>query len=196
MHRPPSIRTLPLRALLVAAVALAAVLCSGCSRNLNYRLLHQEKAYTLTNMQPDEARNRLYSVNYQRDGLIPICTPVKIQRVTKKAMIFTRLDTNQQYYYYFHHNSMRDPIPVHLDKYFGETCPQAEIDALSPTDLAGVQNAEIYQGMSKRGVVLAVGYPPEHETPRLEADVWKYWDTKVSTFEVHFEGGYVVGLRE
>src|SRR5437867_10393653 len=76
--------------------------------------------YTLVNLHPDEQRHRLYSVNYQQSGLIPRCSKVAIESVDKRKMTF-RLEGGPEYEYVFH-NSLRDPIPKHLDKVFGKKC--------------------------------------------------------------------------
>ena len=51
-------------------------------------------------------------------------------------------------------------------------------------------------GMSREGVILAVGYPPEHQTPSLEADQWSYWRNSHSRFQVYFVGGLVSGIQQ
>jgi len=177
---------------LLFVVSFAAMLAlSGCARRINYRLVGVQQAYTLTNLHPDQRRKILYSVNYQEDGLIPVCTPVQIQVVSPKKMIFTRLDTHEQYQYIFHRRSLRAPIPAHLDKYFGTECPKNVLDRMSQTDMAGIKAGEVHEGMTKDGVILAIGYPPAHETPDLNADTWKYWTNHFGTFLVKFQKGYV-----
>jgi len=49
-------------------------------------------------------------------------------------------------------------------------------------------------GMSKEGVVFAIGYPPPHETPRLEGDQWRYWKRRFDSILVHFENGRVTRI--
>ena len=41
-------------------------------------------------------------------------------------------------------------------------------------------------GMSKDGVVLAIGYPPEHKTPSLKNNRWVYWASRWNKFAVLF----------
>src|SRR5690606_8177288 len=51
-------------------------------------LLEAPVVYTLTNLHPDEARARLYAVNYQQPGLIPRCAEVRISRLRRNRMTF------------------------------------------------------------------------------------------------------------
>ncbi|MFW6085832.1 MAG: hypothetical protein ACODAG_01395 [Myxococcota bacterium] len=185
-------RTRIFRALVPLSFAVA-LLASGCAQKVPYHHQGQEGVYTLTNLHPDEVRARLYSVNYQQRGLIPVCTPVRIEKVSNQEMRFTRLDTGQPYQYVFH-NAVREPIPVHLDKYFGTECP--DLEAMSGVDAEGIEQARVMEGMSKQAVILAIGYPPSHETPSLDHDVWKYWKNKFDTFLVHFQDGRVVRIQD
>ena len=44
----------------------------------------------------------------------------------------------------------------------------------------------VLSGMSKKGVILALGYPPVHKTPSLNNPIWHYWNSKLGTFTVQF----------
>jgi len=50
--------------------------------------------------------------------------------------------------------------------------------------------------MSKEAVILAIGYPPEHVTPTLESNTWKYWRTRFATQLVSFVDGKVVDIKD
>lgn len=162
----------------------------GCASRVPYRLTKMDEVYTQANLHPDPRRNLLYSVNYQQKGLIPVCTPVRIEQVTTEAMTFTRLDTDKKYEYVFHGSMPHSPT-AHLDQYFGEKCPQDKLDSLGSKDKAGVDAGEVEEGMTKRGVIFAIGYPPAHKTPKLKSDTWIYWQSRFNTFQVHFEEGRV-----
>ena len=47
-----------------------------------------EKVYTLTNLHPDPLKRKLYAVNYQLAGFIPLCTEVKFVKTGKKTSDF------------------------------------------------------------------------------------------------------------
>lgn len=194
MDRSPSHRRW-----VVVATALAAAwlvpFVGGCARSVPYRLEGQPGVYTLTNLHPDEVHARLYSVDYQQEGLIPVCTPVLIERVTSKEAVFVRQDTGKRYQYLFH-STMKLPIAQHLDRYFGTQCPKQLLSTLQGVDAQGVREGQVMKGMSKGAVVLAIGYPPPHATPTLDANVWKYWKNRWDTFDVYFENGRVSRIQD
>jgi len=148
----------------------------------------------LTNLHPDARRRTIYSLNYQLEQIIPVCTPMRIDRVSERQAVITDLNSNVRYEYVFDRH-MRENVQQHLDLYFGAQCPQSFIQNLSPIDQQGIREGVVYPGMTKQGVVIAIGYPPSHETPTLEQDVWKYWRNRWSTFQVTFAGGVVTGVQ-
>jgi hypothetical protein len=157
-----------------------------------YPLVGASGVHTLVNLHPDEQRHRLYSVNYQQTGLIPRCSKVRIESVDSRKMTFRLLDSDREYEYVFH-NTLRDPIPTHLDKFFGKKC-DASLEGFSEVDRKGIRSGSVLPGMSKRGVMLAIGYPPEHATPSLDSDVWTYWKNRFGKMTVSFANGKVVGI--
>ena len=148
--------------------------------------------YTLVNLRAD-ARGRIISVNYQQHGLVPACSPVRIDLMRGREVRFTHLQSGVQYRY-IRHRSSRMPIENHAQRLFGNGCP--DIQSMSDADRAGIANGEVYQGMSRQGVLIAMGYPPEHRTPSTQQDVWMYWRTSMRTVEVFFTGDEVTGLRD
>ena len=179
----------------IALVALCLLLINlmlVASADVAYPLVGASGVYTLVNLHPDEQRHRLYSVNYQQTGLIPLCSRVRIESVDSRKMTFRLLDSDREYEYVFH-NSLRDPIPKHLDKFFGRKC-DAGLEGMSEVDRKGIRSGTVLAGMSKRGVTLAIGYPPEHATPSLDSDIWTYWTNRFGKMTVSFANGKVVGI--
>ena len=63
---------------------------------------------------------------------------------------------------------------------------------LSEIDMKGISEGKPYNGMSKKGVMIALGYPCPHMTPSPDADVWYYWKNRFAYYAVNFENGIVV----
>jgi hypothetical protein len=160
-----------------------------------YHLVGAPTVYTLVNLHPDEQRRRLYSVNYLQPGLIPMCTPVKIESADDREMTFRVVSTNRQYEYIVH-KSLVDPFPKHLDKYFGTKCDANKAASMSTVDAQGIRSGTVSMGMTKPAVVLALGYPPEHATPSLESNTWTYWKNRFGTKQVMFTDGKVTGIKD
>ncbi|HKE10101.1 MAG TPA: hypothetical protein VKE73_00880, partial [Myxococcota bacterium] len=151
-----------------------------------------EERYTLVNLHPD--KDRLFDVNYQRSGFIPLCTKVRIDTQDKKVVRFTVLDTGQQYEY-LHHHVIPD-FDANVDRVFGTSCAGSRTAGLTSLDQEGIRQGRALVGMTKEGVILAMGYPPEHATPSTESDDWKYWTGKLSTMHVQFQDGRVSEIKK
>jgi hypothetical protein len=181
----------PMRIALIAALGLPAVLsCGGGGGGVQYHLENKPGIYTMVNLHPDPTLHRLYSTNYQQEGLIPVCTPVTIVSMNAKEMKF-RAEGNE-YQYLFAKQLVQDKSS-HLDRIFGTSCPDTA--ALSQSDLEGIKAGKITPGMTRQGVILAAGYPPDHVN-QLDSPVWKYWKHKFGTFDVIFEGDNVKEVKE
>jgi serine/threonine-protein kinase len=148
--------------------------------------------YTMVNLHPDGSK--LSTVNYQRGSLIPLCTKVRVDDQSGKAMRFTTLDDGHEYVY-VHHGSNRD-FGENLAKVFGTTCARDRANGLSALDRQGIREGKALIGMSKDGVILAIGYPPEHKTPSLDGDAWRYWTSRFGQMVVNFQNGHVVSIDE
>jgi hypothetical protein len=176
-----------MRIILVAAL-LVAYACGGSQTPYHYT--DQPGVVTLVDLHPDPKFNRLYSNNYQQVGLIPVCTPVTIVEVNPKAMKFEAAGAT--YEYIFTKQLIADKAS-HLDQLFGTSCP--DVSALNEADQVGVKLGKITPGMTKQGVLLSAGYPPDHAT-QLESDTWKYWRNKFDAFQVIFEGDVVKEVKQ
>jgi len=156
-------------------------------------LVEAPTVYTLTNLHPDEVRRRLYAVNFQQPGLIPRCTAVRITRLRRSAMHFVVVEGNREYEY-LNHDAAAEPFNDHLLRFFGSQCPSDDT-GLNEADLAGIRRGTVSPGMTRRGVILAIGYPPRHVNPSIEFGDWTYWRHRFDRFIVRFdEKDLVVGI--
>ena len=150
--------------------------------------------YTLTNLHPDNINNRLYATNYQQPALMKRCTKVVVDKISKKKMLFT---ADGVQYTYLYHKSAVDKLDKHLELYFGKKCSNSAVTKLSATDQKGIKRGQVTKGMTKQGVIYAIGYPPKHVTPNIdEMESWTYWSNKFNRFIVHFENGKVIEIQE
>ncbi len=68
----------------------------------------------------------------------------------------------------------------------------ADYANLSEIDQKGISEGRPYRGMSKKGVMIALGYPCPHRTPSPDVDAWRYWRNRFENYVVTFENGIVV----
>ncbi|OEF28109.1 hypothetical protein [Vibrio rumoiensis] len=140
--------------------------------------------YTLVNLHPDQQRKRLYTVNYQQDGLIPRCTQVDLQDYSNKSITFKETKTDTVYTLIRHKSS--PDFAKYLQGYFGTECTATNNLTLSSLDKKGIGQGKALTGMTKEGVTLAIGFPPEHTTPSLKNNEWMYWSNRWNKFIVIF----------
>ncbi|WP_375322051.1 hypothetical protein [Aliivibrio logei] len=151
-----------------------------------------KQVYTLVNLHPGASRLKLYSVNYQQDGLIPLCTKVDIVNVQNKRLTF-KIDGTDGQYVLDKHSSSPD-FSTYLSHYFGTECNTSKIQKLSILDQQGIKEGIAKEGMTKEGVKYAIGFPPEHKTPDLNSDEWLYWKNRFNTFRVEFKDNLVSNI--
>lgn len=109
-------------------------------------------------------------------------------------MVFKLEATNREYTYFFS-KDITTSIDDHIRKYFGTACSPNDTAGLSAVDQEGIAQGKVRVGMSKKGVIYAIGYPPEHMTPSLDLPVWRYWRNRFKAMEVSFAEGKVAAVR-
>ena len=171
-------------------IALATIATSTLAEDIE-SLVGQEGVYTLTNLHPDENRGKLFSVNFQQPGLIPLCTEVEILKVKNKRIDFKVKDTSREYKY-VHHKTAGEDVKTNAVKYFGKECNKDKVAKLSEKDQEGIKLGKALVGMSKQGVIYAIGYPPLGANPSMDASTWKYWFNRFNTFAVIFNAEGIV----
>lgn len=174
---------------LAAPFALLILVClQACGGGTRLQVDTQSQVYLQTNLRL-HGRNAT-SINYWRsETILPVCTPVQIEQAQGRRITFV---ANGQRTRYTLHRSSRLPLEVHLQRLFGTACP--DTGAMSAADQAGVQQAQPFVGMTRAGVIAALGYPPDHRTANLEAPEWTYWGHRGNAVVV-FNGDIVVGIR-
>lgn len=153
-------------------------------------------AQTLSAIHPDFNRGVWYLTNYQLPTVIPVCSDIQIEKINKKKFVFTwkgqkystKLDKHTKRAGY----SMQDA----LGHYFGDKCDSKKMKSLSKKDKEGIKQGRALVGMSKDGVLFAMGRPPFHVNPDLDVQTWMYWRNKFARTAIEFdEKGKVVNIR-
>ena len=152
--------------------------------------------YTLVNLHPDNQRSRLYAVNFQQLGLIPVCSEVEYLGLGRKSFKFRVVTTNREYQY-LNHKAAAEPFPDHLKRFFGPSCPSDEIESLSEIDRQGIREGRAIVGMTRRGVIVAMGHPPRHVNPDPNAPAFMYWKSRFNRVQIQFgPDGLVSGIKD
>ncbi|MBU1343525.1 MAG: hypothetical protein KKE44_03110, partial [Proteobacteria bacterium] len=112
----------------------------------------------------------------------------------RKGFIIKRMDTGQEIKFTFSSKHMAMDKEEYINTLFSTT--KISLEGLSPLDLQGVEQGKALKGMSKQGVMTALGYPSAHMTPSLNEKEWIYWTTRFKTKAVIFDtAGKVSSVR-
>jgi hypothetical protein len=146
--------------------------------------------YTAHNIWYERA-DRVFAINYKKGTIIPAGSPVifdpRSVRPGGTALQFTVPTAGVG-------------VTMHLQPKFapGVTIAALRDRTLTPKpweelvaglderEIESVRGAVVLTGISRRAVLAAYGYPPEHVTRTLEQDVWTYWPNRFMKKELRF----------
>ena len=181
-------------ALAVAALGLALA-CKGPS--VPSPLTGQTR-YLCCNLHYD--KTSITDVNYLQGTLVPLGTRVQILDVRKNTVKF-QPDGHPPLTLALRHGRKTIGFEQYLERVFVTEDPRTKLPR--PTrdrKQAGgdaekvrkaIEQGTVEPGMTKEQVLMAVGYPPAHKTPSLDAPMWTYWANRWSTYQVYFDGDRV-----
>ncbi|NLT24580.1 MAG: outer membrane protein assembly factor BamE [Syntrophorhabdus sp.] len=61
-----------------------------------------------------------------------------------------------------------------------------KLDRFSAVDQKGIKEGRAYNGMTKDGIRIALGYPAPHRTPSLGDNTWYYWTNRFRAIPIEF----------
>lgn len=127
--------------------------------------------------------------NYTNPGnghkILRANTPVKVKSWRRKGFIIVNADTNEEIYFEYHEARMQMSAAEYLAKMTSKT--KVNLSSLSEKDNKGIRDGRASVGMTKNGVMTALGYPATHRTPSLESDTWVYWTNRFGTIAIIFD---------
>lgn len=133
--------------------------------------------YTLCNLHAEPTKQALVSINYIEGLMIPIGSEVTIDSINRKKMTFTDTKTGVLYNWSLTKHTPTS-LAENLDQFFGPKSSVPDPESYSEKDTEGIRLGKVLVGMTKAGVLAAVGPPPEHATPSQTLPAWTYWKNK------------------
>jgi len=146
-----------------------------------------DKLQALANLHPDMNKHLLYTLNYQLPGLIPACSEVTVTKISKKAMAFTHQGLEYQIAYDGFTKDAGVSFEQAVLTYFGPACDKAKMQKLGTDDQDGIRTGRPKVGMTRDGVLFAMGRPPVHANPDLNAAQFRYWRNRFATQVIEFD---------
>lgn len=144
-----------------------------------------------------ENPQRMYSTNYQKGAMIRAGTPVLALQKTSRDARFTDGTTGIAHRIQFvarHHPGVT--AEAVWTRMFTTQPRPALVAGLSPGEIQAIDAGTVVQGMTKRAVLVAVGYPPESRTPSIMMSQWRYWRSRTNSYLVNFVGESVGSITE
>ncbi len=131
---------------------------------------------------------------FRGHAIVPVNTKVVVEK-WRQGFILKRTDTQQKIYFYFNRHDMMMSAGEYANII---TSPEKVlISQFSNIDKKGIKRGKVYLGMSKKGVLAALGYPARHKTPSLKNRFWVYWKNKWMTRMIKFNNsGKVTSVVE
>ena len=117
--------------------------------------------------------------------IVPVNSQVVIGQWRRGFTITTPADGKVIYFEYNSRN-MRMGVDEYLQLITSPT--EVSLSGLSQKDLKGIKDGKAYRGMTKKGVMMALGYPAVHQTPSLKELSWTYWKNSRTMIIVDFFG--------
>lgn len=179
--------------ILLKSLAITALLgtLSACqstgqapAKPLNFK--EGDKLQTLVNVHGDFTRKKLYAFNYQLADMIPVCSEVTVNSISEKNIVISYKGQQYNYTWDKYTKKAGQSLAENFDLYFGKSCDKAAMKKLSKLDQKGIKEGQAKVGMSKQGVIFAMGYPPIHATPSTKENYWLYWRNRFGKRGIQF----------
>lgn len=175
---------------LLISLCLAA-LCATPTTAKEKPKTSQEKLYTQFSLMYEKNVHR--TTNYRKGVLLPVNSEVLLLKKTGKSIVVA-LEGGQQLTI----ENIENYSGENIDGIFARTLSAQKVDLtpFSEMERNAIAAGEVKVGMSKKAVIVAIGYPPKHKTPSLQSNQWRYWRNRFGTFVVHFENDRVSEIQE
>jgi len=125
--------------------------------------------------------------------IIPAGTKIDNIKYGWRGFTFTYDGGNKKVTFEFQKKRMGMSMEEYVEKITSDK--PVKYTKLSKKDKKGIADGKAYKGMTKKGVMIALGYPAAHRTPSLDSNTWVYWGNRFRTIAVHFnDDGKVVQI--
>ncbi len=150
----------------------------------------------LSNMHYEPGRAELFTLNYQLPALMPMCDQITVVKKSKKKMVFTWKSVEHVIAYDKHTKKAGQSFEAALSTYFGTECDSDKVSTMSELDRQGIRKGLPLAGMTRQGILYAMGRPPVHANPDLESSTWMYWLNRFKRQAIDFDdNGRVEDIR-
>lgn len=184
----------PVLAVITLAVLLCG-LCWGAAAHAGAVVYNKYNIHIYDNGRDIRASYANWTDPGPGHGIVPPNTPMTIEDWRNGFILHTQKAPKKEIHFIFDKGRMNMSVADYIKDI---TAPAPiSLEGLSPLDLEGVKAGKAMVGMTKDGVLTALGYPASHRTPTLQSREWTYWKNRFTTLVVVFdEKGIVTAIRE
>jgi len=126
--------------------------------------------------------------NYTNPGdghiIIPAGTKINITKKSRRGFFFSHDFSGQEAYVEYHQGNMGMSMDAYIELI--TSASKVNLSKFSATDQKGIKEGRAIVGMTREGILAALGYPATHRTPSLESSRWIYWQNRFRTLAVDF----------
>jgi hypothetical protein len=174
------------------ALCVLSVIAAGAATAADIK--EGDKLQTLSNLHYE--KNEINAINYQLDGRIPACADVTVKKVGKGSLVFDYSGAQYEFVLDKHTKGAGISLQQAAQAYFGPKCDEAKLKSLGKVDQEGIASGKPRIGMTREGVLFAMGRPPFHANPNLDVSEWMYWRNRFGRTAVQFDDkGKVTTIR-
>lgn len=125
--------------------------------------------------------------------IMPVGSEVEIKH-QRSGFQITEVQTKKEVFFEYSEKDMRMTPDEYIDVI---SSPQpVSLKGFSSLDKKGIKDGTVHKGMSKKGVMAALGYPAAHFTSSLDQNAWIYWRNRWRKLTVEFDGrGFVKEIK-
>lgn len=196
--------------LLLISVLAVMLFAAGCARRIivseALQLPEGSKIYTRCNIWHKDPED-ISAVNYHTGTILPFGTEVEnveayMGSVTLRPFLeknrgtvsFKDKKTGQEFEIYYDETWMMIPMEEYLRRIFTDKPQKDQAKGIKSSVYEKIIRGIAEEGMTRKEVLLAYGYPVVHRTPSLLEDTWVYWDAKMNTVRVVFKKDKVTAI--
>ncbi|MCD6580257.1 MAG: hypothetical protein J7K90_00510 [Desulfuromusa sp.] len=144
--------------------------------------------YNIHTQGKDATNFKASYANYTDPGaghvIIPVGTEIQITKQGWRGFVFTYDSGSKKVTFEYQKKRMGMSMDEYIELI---TSPKpVSYPGFSKQDKKGIADGKAYKGMTRKGVMAALGYPAVHKTPSLDAKTWIYWANRFRTIGVDF----------
>ena len=168
------------------AAASACVAMAGCATTLvsPVGFGNLPSGYTCCNLH--YVGDWISDGNWHGVPMIPAGTPIKVTAYGSNRA-YAEIDGKS---FRIGHDYGRDqePLEQYVARLVVEDDPRATVAAYPDGVREAIRRGHVVHGMTREQAIIAGGYPATHRTPVLSAPEWTYWNDRLTSYRVVWDG--------